>query len=186
MLLNEKEKEALVIELLNKGLTTREIAKQAHVSFTEIKKIRNKITGEVNEDNKQLSLSSQAFKLFLGGKSLVEVAISLDIQTEQVIKIYKDYLTLQKTSKFVSILNKHGDSIPSFLTWFDYIEKNNVKPDDIVQAMDYIKNMPSLQQQKEDLENEIGSLESERDSLVENIASLKNFYEKHSNVPNHR
>jgi hypothetical protein len=161
MLLSEKEKEALVIEMLNKGLTSMEIAKRAHVSFTYIKRIRAKITGEVNEDNKPLSLSSQAFKLFLGGKSLVGVAISLDIQREQVIKIYKDYLTLQKTSKFVSILDKHGDTIPVFLAWLDCIEKNNVKPGDIAQAIECIKNMQSMQQQRKDLENEIGSLESE-------------------------
>jgi uncharacterized protein YhaN len=52
-------------------------------------------------------------------------------------------------------------------------KKNNVKPDDIVQAIEYLKNMQSMQQQKEDLENEIGSLESERDFIVENIAGLK-------------
>ena len=169
MLLSEKEKVALNPDV-NKGLTSMEIAKRAHVSFTYIKRIRAIITGEVNEENKPLSLSSQAFKLFLGGKSLVGVAISLDIQREQVIKIYKDYLTLQKTSKFVSILDKHGGTIPVFLAWLDYIEKNNVKPSDIAQAIECIKNMQSMQQQKEDLENEIGSLESERDSIVENIA----------------
>jgi hypothetical protein len=38
MLLNEKEKETPVIELLNKGLPVRETAKQALVSFTYIKK----------------------------------------------------------------------------------------------------------------------------------------------------
>jgi hypothetical protein len=64
MLLNEKEKEAPVIELLNKGLPVRETAKQALVSFTYIKKIKMKLTGKVNEDNRPLSLSSQAFKRF--------------------------------------------------------------------------------------------------------------------------
>jgi transposase len=39
MLLSEKEKEALVIELLNKGLPVREIAKQVQVSFSFIKKV---------------------------------------------------------------------------------------------------------------------------------------------------
>ena len=53
MLLSEKEKEALVVDLLNKGQTAREIAKQAHISFTDIKKIRMKLTGEVNEDTKK-------------------------------------------------------------------------------------------------------------------------------------
>jgi hypothetical protein len=36
--------------MLNKCYTTREIAKIAHVSFTYIKKIRQKLTGEINEN----------------------------------------------------------------------------------------------------------------------------------------
>ncbi len=70
MILNERDKEALVIDLLNKGNTTREIAKQARISFSDIKKIRMKETGDVSEDQKQedqkkkqLSIPSQAFRL---------------------------------------------------------------------------------------------------------------------------
>ncbi len=40
MILNGQDKEALVIDLLNKGHTAREIAKQAHVSFTYTVKIK--------------------------------------------------------------------------------------------------------------------------------------------------
>jgi hypothetical protein len=120
MLQNEKGKESLVTDLLNKGHTAREVAKQAHVSFTDIRRIRDKITGDSDrdgddEEKKPLSSPSRAFKLFLDGKSLVDVAIALDIPTEQVLRVYKDYLTLQKTSKFVSILTRHRDSIPTFL-----------------------------------------------------------------------
>src|SRR5919112_5438042 len=88
MVLNEKEKEALVIELLNKGLGSREIAKQAHVSFSYIKKTRAKLTGEVDEDEKKnpLSIPSRAFKLFLRGRSIVQVAIGLDLPTDQILK----------------------------------------------------------------------------------------------------
>ena len=64
MALSEKEKETVVADLLNKGLSAREIAKQAHVSFTYIKKIRMKLTGKVNEDNKPLSLYSESFNCF--------------------------------------------------------------------------------------------------------------------------
>ena len=81
-------------------------------------------------------------------------------------------------SKTVFILNKHGNSIPAFMTWFEYIEKNKVKPKDITDAIDYIKNMQPLQQQKEDLENEIETLESERDFLLESIGSIKNLSHK--------
>ncbi len=136
MILNEHYKEALVIDLLNKGHTTREIAKQARVSFTDIKKITRKLTGECVVDNKEKakSVASQSFRMFLENKSLVDVAISPDIPTERVISIYKDNLTLQRMSKIVSISNKHRGSIPAFVTWIECIEKNNVKVKDIANA----------------------------------------------------
>src|SRR5215203_1386003 len=117
MLLNEKDKESVVTDLLNRGHTAREVAKAAHVSFSDIRRIRTKMTGDSPKDNderkKSLSISSQAFKLFLEGKSLVNAAIALDTPTEQVLRVYRDYLTLQRMSKFVSILDRHRDSIPT-------------------------------------------------------------------------
>jgi hypothetical protein len=156
------------------------------VSFSEIKRIELMVTGddkngkdEGGETGKKAkSIHCQAFELFLQGRPPVQVAIDLNLTTDQAIKIYKDYLTLQKMSKIVSILNKYRNSIPAFITWFGYIEKNNVKPNDITDAIDYIKNMQPLHQQKEDLENEIETLESERDFLLEGIRSIKNLSNK--------
>ena len=154
MLLNEKDKETLVTDLLNKGLTARDIAREAHVSFTDIKRIRAKLTGDSDDTQyrkkESPSIPSQAFKLFLEGKSLVDVAIAFDIQTEQVLRVYKDYLTLQRTSKFVSILDRHRDSIPTFLEWFQHIERRNVKPEDFTVALECAKDLKSLQQKKEE------------------------------------
>jgi len=48
LLLSRKEKENLVIKLTQEGKTTREIAKQVHVSLRDIGKIQHKLTG--NED----------------------------------------------------------------------------------------------------------------------------------------
>ena len=75
MVLNEKENEKLVMDLLKKGHTTREISKMANVSNTTIKKIRQKITKNAIEEkiepkNKPLSISSQAFNLFLEASPL--------------------------------------------------------------------------------------------------------------------
>ncbi len=106
-MLSTKEKENLVTDLLNKGHTAREIAKLAHVSFTYIKEIKLKIPGDVKENqsdvekNKPLSSVSQAFKLFLEGKSIVEVAIKFDLPKEQIMKIHSDYLTMQGMQEVV-------------------------------------------------------------------------------------
>ena len=46
MVLNKKEKEELVIKLLNEGKTTREIAQLAHVSLRDIGSITRKAVGD--------------------------------------------------------------------------------------------------------------------------------------------
>ena len=46
MILNRQQKEKLVIDLLNQGFSYPQIAKQAHVSFSEIKRIELKVTGD--------------------------------------------------------------------------------------------------------------------------------------------
>src|SRR6185437_393848 len=112
MFLSSTEKEDLVIDLLNKNHTLREIAKIAHVSFTDICRIRKKIIGEeIVSDTKSekkpakpLSIASQAFQLFKEGNSLVDVAITLDIPKDDVIQNYSDYLILKNMKDVVAIL----------------------------------------------------------------------------------
>jgi transposase len=121
MLPNEKEKEGLIIDLLNKGHKTREIAKLAHVSNTTVIRIRAKQPRGVNEEQqqsdqnkKQLSVPSQAFKLFLEGKPVVRVAIELDLPTDQALKIHSDYLILQNMGKASRVLMEHRKDLRIF------------------------------------------------------------------------
>ncbi len=59
MLLSKKEKEKRVVELANQGKTTREIAKEVHISLRSIGKILNKLTGD-DEDNKEQRLETKS------------------------------------------------------------------------------------------------------------------------------
>ncbi len=52
MLLSKREKEKLVIKLANEGKTTREIAKEMHISRT-IGQNLNKATGDDEDEEKQ-------------------------------------------------------------------------------------------------------------------------------------
>ncbi len=87
MILNKQQKEEMVVDLLNKGYTAKQISKMAHVSFMDIKMIRMKVTGDFDENaegksEKETSVSTQAFKLFVQGYSPVSVAIELDLPTQ--------------------------------------------------------------------------------------------------------
>jgi hypothetical protein len=127
MILGKKEKEEQVIKLLNEGFKFKDIAKQVHISLSDISKIKRKITGEEVEKENPLSLPSKAYQLFLEKKTLVEVAIMLDISKDETIKIYSDFLALHNMGKVATILKEHLNSLPVFLKWFNHIKQNKIR-----------------------------------------------------------
>ncbi len=184
MVLNEKEKEALVIDLLNKGQTTREIAKQAHVSFSYIKKIRMKLTGEVGEEQqddknkKPLSIPSQAFSLFLDGKSIVQVAIMLDLPTDQALKVHSDYFTLQNMERVSRILTENRKNLDSYLCLFDFVDGKNIKMTDFNQAVHLARDISNLKKEKAQLEYDIDMLIDLKKHYETELDEVKRKYYK--------
>ena len=93
-ILTRQEREKLVLDLYNQGKTYREIAKEARISPRDIgiilsKVIEDKTEGlkeqddaEKNrqEEEQQLSLSAQAYKLFSDRKTPLKVAIALSLR----------------------------------------------------------------------------------------------------------
>jgi transposase len=91
VILTRKQKEDLVIKLAEEGKSTRYIAEKAHVSLKDIGTILRRYTGEEEEwpyREKGLSTCSRAFKLFKEGRNKVDVAIALDIDTDEVLGTY--------------------------------------------------------------------------------------------------
>ena len=134
MLLSKKEKEKRVVELANEGKTTRDIAKEAHVSLKTIKQILDKVTGD-NEDEEKQRLESKseyakAFKMFKDGLPLEDVAIELDIETPTVLCYYQDYLKLVNMGRLVNIYKEIKDDLPLFLRLYRRIKKERLsKPE---------------------------------------------------------
>ena len=63
-MLNKKQKEELIVKLLEEDKTYKEISKEAHASFSEISRI-NKI---LNGEDSRPSIQNQAYKRYLGWK----------------------------------------------------------------------------------------------------------------------
>src|ERR687888_1280106 len=91
MITTREEKEARVIELYKQDKNIRDIAKEVHMSFGDIGSIIKKLNGE---ENKNKSLESQAFQLFLDGKEPIEVAITLNLNANEVEGLYKEFWRL--------------------------------------------------------------------------------------------
>jgi DNA invertase Pin-like site-specific DNA recombinase len=95
MTLTRKERESLVIDLLNKCTPIREIATQAGLSFRDIGAIKKKAEEEKEArvgQSRQMYLSTHAYKLFSEGKTPEEVAIELNLRQTQVTEFYTEHL----------------------------------------------------------------------------------------------
>jgi transposase len=117
MFISREEKEKLVVDLyFNQGKTFRYIAQYLRLSFTYISQIVKKHQDEIDGKNSnnntktteksrppQLSLSSQAYKLFSKGKTNVQVAIKLDLPQEQITQFRTEYWRLQNQEEFESL-----------------------------------------------------------------------------------
>ncbi len=139
MLLSKKEKEKLVIKLANDGKTTREIARDAHLSLKTIGQILNKVTGddEAERDQrlKDKSEYAQAFKMFKDGLPLEDAAIELDIESPTVLCYYEDYLKLVNMGRLVTIYKEIKDDLPLFLRLYRRIRKERLSKPELLQLL---------------------------------------------------
>jgi hypothetical protein len=181
-----KDKEKLVIDLVKKGYKTREIVKLAHVSNTTVTKIRAKLSAEAKEEQEQqddqrkkpLSVSSQAFNLFQEGKSVVEVAIKLDLPTDQISKIHSDYLTLRNMGKASVILMEHRNDLGAYLGLFDFVNENKIRMKDLNHAVGLAQNINNLKSEKAQLEYDMDMLMDEKKWYEKELDEIKREYYK--------
>ena len=152
MLISKKEKEKLVIQLAHEGKTTREIAKQVHISLRDIGTIIRKETGDDKEDLiakekqkhdeqqkekekqerlKHLSPYTRSFQMFKDKMPLEDVAIELDLDTDTVLFYYEDYLRLLKMGWLVKIYKDLKNDFPLFIYLYKRIKKEGLKKHDI-------------------------------------------------------
>ena len=107
MVLSREEREKMVLDLYyDKGYTYKQLTRELRMSPNQIRVIikrHEEKNDAIASKKKELSLSSQAYKLFYEGKNNVEVAIMLDLPQEQVTKFRLEYWRLQNQDKLESL-----------------------------------------------------------------------------------
>ena len=169
------DKEKLVMKLLEENKNFQEIAKEAHVSFTFISMIKKKMLGEDTTVTKQLSIPSQALKLFSEGKSLIEVTITLDRPSLETRKYHEDYLRLKNMDYLVSLVEAHRDHLPTIIKLIKYIVQNTFTKIDLMVALTVVKDIPRLKSAKKILEEKIENLNLTKNHLLNELHGLENM-----------
>jgi predicted transcriptional regulator len=132
MSMTRQDRQKLVLELYKQGKNIREIAKEARMSFRDIRPILNKadeaqerkelqqvIDDNVSDKNhhqqeqQQLFLATRAYKLFTEGKTPIEVAVALNAKESEITRFYKEYWKLNQIHDLnMAYEELKGDIIP--------------------------------------------------------------------------
>jgi hypothetical protein len=180
----ESRKERVRHLYYEEGKTMREIAKIEKMSIRDISKIvkEEEAIKQSHEDElqKQLEgrLSAAAYSLFNQGKTPVEVAIELELAEPQVSKFYKEYLHLRGFPEIVSLCDKIGEDVWSYLELYQLCNSSRMSNKEIVKAVDIALNkLPSADEKYFQVRKKVnGLVETERLLLDHNeVLKAKNF-----------
>jgi uncharacterized protein YerC len=131
------KKKKRVIELHLKGKTIRDISKEVHMSSGPISKIIKAYDKKIrlqsnqkeinpNSQIKKPSISSLAFKQFRDGKKLTDVAIDLQIPARKAVKLWSQFLRLERMYACYEFYQECHHDLPTFLSINNFMKKNNV------------------------------------------------------------
>ena len=186
-ILNKFEKEKKVIELHKEGKTYKEISIQVHKNFRDISRIiktyerKKELQAkkeECNQSNqpKKPPISTQAFKLFRDGKKLTDVAIDLEIPARKAVKLWSQFLRLERMEDCYEFYHEYSDDIPRFLSIATFMKRNNLSGEDIANVLRTATDVNNLNQIISNLKIEIEKLKQTKNNYLLNQNTRKIHY----------
>ena len=171
--MNKKEKEALVLALAEKGATYREITKRAGVAPNTIKAVLNK--AGLDESS---SISSRAFELFSEGKTPLEVAIKLNREANEVIRLHQEYFMLLGCTEFTKVYLQIKDNPWPYVNLVKLTQNSRMKDGEVVELLKISNgDLPRVRLEYDRLKAEKSSLEAELNTWKAEISNAVRIYQ---------
>ena len=128
--MDKKQKEALVLAMLEKGEPYRSITQRAKVSPNTIKMIANRAGLD-----ESISISSRTFELYVQQKTPVEVAIALNLEAEKAINYYHQYFMLLGITEFTKAYLQVKDNPWPFVNIVKLTQNSRMKDGEVVELL---------------------------------------------------
>jgi uncharacterized protein YerC len=177
-LLTKAEKERRVVELYEQEKTYREIAREVRISPGDISDIIKRHTGELlgtvkpqNALQKLETIDTRAFKLFEAGKAPVKVAIDLDLRSDDVTKLYTEYLKLKGLEELSLLYEERKDDLHDFHSAYKLMVNETLTPRQLIDAANYLQELPVLERRLDVIKTEMEGLEYQRQEVYNNIVT---------------
>jgi hypothetical protein len=175
--LTRHAKEMLVLDLYcNQNKTYRQIAKEARICPRDIKAIVDKKAKDA-ELSQSTSISSQAFNLFLQGKTPLQVAITLNLKEPEVHELFKQYCSLQQLHDLYQVYEKIKDVIGSFVELYRLIEAAGMDLRHVKRLLEVANNeLPRVEQMYKNLYADVMNLNQKKRDAEADILKLNDDF----------
>ena len=128
--MNKKQKEALVLAMLGKGESYRDIVQKAKVSPNTVKAISNRAGLE-----ETTSISSRVFELYVHQKTPVEVAIELNLEAKEAIRFHQEYFMLLGCTEFTKIYLQIKDNPWLYVNLARLVQNTGIGDSEVVELL---------------------------------------------------
>jgi hypothetical protein len=185
--LTRQAKEMLVLDLYyNQGKTYRQIAKEAKICPRDIKTIIDRKIKET-EQSQSTSVSSQAFNLFLQGKSPLQVAITLNLNEPEVHELYRQYWGLQQLHDLSQVYEKIKDGIGPFVDLYRLIKAAGMNLKHVTKLLEVANcELPKVEETYKNLLADVMNLNQKKRDAESAILKLNGDYIYLHNISEYR
>jgi DNA-binding CsgD family transcriptional regulator len=172
---SREEKEKVVIDLYKEGRTIREIASIMHLSFSSIGTITRKYDAGKggNREVQPISRETQALKLFSNSKAPIDVAIQLDMDSDDVDLTYRKFWRLKRQYELASLYKEIRLYLRSFLLLSDILkDQNMLTKEGILNLVKFAQEIQLHQSEIEDLKQDIQEFENMKLEKFKEVSCL--------------
>jgi transcriptional regulator with XRE-family HTH domain len=167
--MDKKQKEALVLALLEKGKTYRDIARKAGVSPNTIKAIANK-----SGLDETTSILSRAFELYAQLKTPLQVAIELNLKAEDAIHYYHQYFALLGITEFTKAYLQVKNNPWPFTNLVKLTQNSGMGDAEVAEVLKIANgSLPRVKLEYDRIRYECNSLEAELNAMKAELNSRK-------------
>jgi predicted transcriptional regulator len=171
--MDKKQKEALVLALLEKGKTYREITKEAGVSPNTVKAVMNR--AGLDEST---SISSRAFEFYSEGKTSVEVAIALNLEAKEAVRYHYEYYMLLGCTEFIKIYLQIKDNPWPYVNLTRLVQNARMGDGEVVDLLKIANgHLPRVRLEYDRVMEEINSSKAELNSWKAEITNAVRTYQ---------
>jgi uncharacterized protein YjcR len=151
--MDKKQKEALVLSMLEKGESYRDIAQKAKVSPNTIKAISNR--AGLDETT---SITSRVFELYSQDKTPLEVAIALGLKADDAINLHREYFRLLNCTEFTKVYLQIKDNPWAYVNLVKLALDSGMSDDDVLELLNIAKgHLPRVRLEYDRLNAELNS-----------------------------